>query len=393
MKDYLMLLVFCSPLLTLHFSVCQANTGPVIGQSEPVVAVAGDDVILPCTLRNTVSTVNAVDESVEWQRLDLRPKEVHFYRNRDDDNNGIQNENYKGRTSLFTEEMKNGNISLKLTKVELSDAGNYTCFVPSLNSPDQKASVELIVVGAEGKPEVSIVGVNYTQYGVVLQCEAAVWHFKPDLTWLDSHGTILSAGPTETNHSTQGCFTVRGEVTAQKTDNNSFTCRVTQQQINLKMETQIHVPDRMFPDPRPELRPDPSQFWWGFVTGAFIVGPIVLIVLLILKRTDLPCINGGPVILESPALPVTEGHSVTLRCRCKTPPSDLTADFYKDGSLIRTEPTGEITIPLVNKSDEGFYSCSHSELAWMTVTGQSNKTPPPNEIQHREALFKQGENV
>ncbi|XP_055766742.1 Fc receptor-like protein 5 [Salvelinus fontinalis] len=83
----------------------------------------------------------------------------------------------------------------------------------------------------------------------------------------------------------------------------------------------------------------------------------------------------GAVILESPALPVTEGDSVTLRCRYQRIPSDLTADFYKDGSLIRTETTGEITIPAVSKSDEGLYKCSNSKgespESWMTVTGEN----------------------
>ncbi|KAL0970750.1 hypothetical protein UPYG_G00246800 [Umbra pygmaea] len=73
-------------------------------------------------------------------------------------------------------------------------------------------------------------------------------------------------------------------------------------------------------------------------------------------------VHDGPVILESPALPVTEGHSVTLSCRYQTTPSNLTGDFYKDGYLISTESTGEMTIPAVNKSDEGIYSCRHSEL-------------------------------
>ncbi|XP_071022396.1 Fc receptor-like protein 5 [Oncorhynchus clarkii lewisi] len=80
----------------------------------------------------------------------------------------------------------------------------------------------------------------------------------------------------------------------------------------------------------------------------------------------------GAVILESPALPVTEGDSVTLRCRYQGTPSDLTADFYKDGSLIRTETTGEMTIPSVSESDEGLYKCSNSKgespESWMTVT-------------------------
>uniref|UniRef100_A0A6Q2YAG2 Ig-like domain-containing protein n=1 Tax=Esox lucius TaxID=8010 RepID=A0A6Q2YAG2_ESOLU len=65
------------------------------------------------------------------------------------------------------------------------------------------------------------------------------------------------------------------------------------------------------------------------------------------------------VILEIPILPVTEGSSMTLSCRPKETPSDLTADFYKDGSLLRTEFTGKMTIPAVNKSDEGWYWCRH----------------------------------
>uniref|UniRef100_A0A4W5KVE7 Ig-like domain-containing protein n=1 Tax=Hucho hucho TaxID=62062 RepID=A0A4W5KVE7_9TELE len=86
-------------------------------------------------------------------------------------------------------------------------------------------------------------------------------------------------------------------------------------------------------------------------------------------------VHAGAVILESPALPVTEGVSVTLRCRNQGTPSDLTADFYKDGSLIRTETTGDMTIPAVSKSDEGLYKCTNSEgespESWMTVTGEN----------------------
>ncbi|XP_045920012.1 Fc receptor-like protein 5, partial [Micropterus dolomieu] len=69
-------------------------------------------------------------------------------------------------------------------------------------------------------------------------------------------------------------------------------------------------------------------------------------------------VTGGPVILQSPVLPVMEGHDVNLHCKTKTPPSNLPAGFYKDGSLIRTEPTGHMTIHHVNKSDEGLYKCN-----------------------------------
>ncbi|XP_044040226.1 uncharacterized protein LOC122870235 isoform X2 [Siniperca chuatsi] len=84
-------------------------------------------------------------------------------------------------------------------------------------------------------------------------------------------------------------------------------------------------------------------------------------------------VTGGPVILQSPVLPVMEGHDVTLHCKPQTPPSNLTAAFYKDGSLIRTEPTGHMTIHHVSKSDEGLYKChisrhGESPPSWISVS-------------------------
>uniref|UniRef100_UPI003AABFEBF low affinity immunoglobulin gamma Fc region receptor III-A-like n=1 Tax=Centroberyx gerrardi TaxID=166262 RepID=UPI003AABFEBF len=86
-------------------------------------------------------------------------------------------------------------------------------------------------------------------------------------------------------------------------------------------------------------------------------------------------VTAGSVILESPALPVMEGDAVTLKCRNKTTPSNLPADFYKDGLLIRTGSTGEMTIRSVSKSDEGLYKCRISHLgdspeSWLAVRGE-----------------------
>ncbi|XP_055756731.1 uncharacterized protein LOC129835229 [Salvelinus fontinalis] len=83
-------------------------------------------------------------------------------------------------------------------------------------------------------------------------------------------------------------------------------------------------------------------------------------------------VDAGDVILESPVHPVTEGDSVTLRCKYWTTSSNIKADFYKDGVLIKNETTGEMTIPAVSKSDEGFYKCKspdkgESPESWMTV--------------------------
>ncbi|XP_049424286.1 high affinity immunoglobulin gamma Fc receptor I-like isoform X2 [Epinephelus fuscoguttatus] len=91
-------------------------------------------------------------------------------------------------------------------------------------------------------------------------------------------------------------------------------------------------------------------------------------------------VTGGSVILQSPVLPVMEGHDVTLHCKTKTS-SNLPAAFYKDGSFIRTEPAGHMTIRHVTRSDEGLYKCDitgHGESppSWLTVTGRPTTTPP-----------------
>uniref|UniRef100_A0AAX7T7S7 Ig-like domain-containing protein n=2 Tax=Astatotilapia calliptera TaxID=8154 RepID=A0AAX7T7S7_ASTCA len=93
-------------------------------------------------------------------------------------------------------------------------------------------------------------------------------------------------------------------------------------------------------------------------------------------------VTGGSVILQSPVLPVMEGDDVTLLCKTKTTPSNLPAAFYKDGSLIRKQPTGHMTIQHVSRSDEGLYKCDisghgESPSSWITVTGRPTTTTSP----------------
>ncbi|XP_030635209.1 sialoadhesin-like, partial [Chanos chanos] len=103
-------------------------------------------------------------------------------------------------------------------------------------------------------------------------------------------------------------------------------------------------------------------------------------------------VASGNVILESPVFPVTEGDTLTLRCRYRNTSSDLRADFYKDGLVLQSQTTGEIIIPTVSKSDEGLYWCKHPERgespkSWISQrTDQSDLKAGPEPNQRRNGV-------
>ncbi|XP_055757312.1 putative selection and upkeep of intraepithelial T-cells protein 1 homolog [Salvelinus fontinalis] len=245
MKTFPTSVAWCFGILFISVSLITTGLSEVVGSADPVIASAGDDVILPCSLKPSVS---AEDMVVEWTGLDLKEnsvkKMVHCYKDGRDFYDD-QCPFYRNRTSMFHEELKNGNVSLKLTNVTLSDAGRYRCFLPTLNSQVKETTVQLIV-GAVSQPVISIVGTK--GWGVVLKCESGGWCPEPEMEWLDSSGTILPAdGPPEKHRDSEDLYAVRQHVTVDKTDTNRFTCRVNQMKINHLKETEIHVPDDVFP--------------------------------------------------------------------------------------------------------------------------------------------------
>ncbi|XP_059210502.1 butyrophilin subfamily 1 member A1-like [Centropristis striata] len=205
---------------------------------QPIVANIGDDIILPCYLE---PGVDASAMTLEWTRSDLNPIFVHVRRS-GQDLASAQNPSYRGRTSVSIDEMKKGNISMKISKVKPSDAGRYKCFIPKLN----KESFIQLVVGAVSSPAINLAGIDRDKEGVVLQCESSGWYPEPEVLWLDGEGKLLSAGPTETVRGPDDLYTVSSRVTVEKRHSNSFTCRVHQKDINHTTETQITVPDDFF---------------------------------------------------------------------------------------------------------------------------------------------------
>ncbi|XP_063324362.1 selection and upkeep of intraepithelial T-cells protein 1-like isoform X1 [Pelmatolapia mariae] len=128
-------LLLLSPIVSLEGQL------HVVGSPQPIVAAPGDDVILPCHVE---PKFNVVGLTVEWSRPDRNMEYVHLYRhNREMTDMKIPS--YFGRTALFTDGLREGNISLRITNVTLEDEGRYRCSIPKLKSQTKSSFVSLIV--------------------------------------------------------------------------------------------------------------------------------------------------------------------------------------------------------------------------------------------------------
>uniref|UniRef100_A0A8C4DVQ9 Ig-like domain-containing protein n=1 Tax=Dicentrarchus labrax TaxID=13489 RepID=A0A8C4DVQ9_DICLA len=132
------------------FIVVLLSSLPAVGVT--VTVTVGDNAILPCYLE---PPFNVRTLTVEWKR---DGQSIHVWR-QGKDYLDPQDENFRGRTSVFHEEMIRGNISLKLTNVTELDAGSYTCFVPKLQSQVRRGFINLTVEPVENGNKESQTGV------------------------------------------------------------------------------------------------------------------------------------------------------------------------------------------------------------------------------------------
>ncbi|XP_067115791.1 butyrophilin subfamily 3 member A1-like [Osmerus mordax] len=250
----------------------QQDKFEVLGGS--VIVLAGENATLPCHLKPSISAVNL---KVDWTKVlsSDNISKVHVYENQKDVE-AEADSTYRGRTSLFREELQKGNVSLKLIQAKLSDRGQYRCGVQTADWYEE-AEVQVSVKGEGSLPMVDIG--KHSGWGLEVLCQSTGWHPQPELVWLDSEGQVLPAEHIETSRGQDGLYDIKGIVVVQR-NTNQITCRIQQQLIGHMLQTKIDISNDLFP----KL----INFIMGLV---IIVALLIFVVILILcclykKRRD-----------------------------------------------------------------------------------------------------------
>uniref|UniRef100_A0A8C7H8K8 Ig-like domain-containing protein n=1 Tax=Oncorhynchus kisutch TaxID=8019 RepID=A0A8C7H8K8_ONCKI len=169
------------------------------GKRGREVAAPGSDITLICSLSKNLNLNNLV---VNWQRGESEV--VHsYYHGRDQLER--QSVVYKGRTHLFEDQLTVGNASLRLSGVQPSDQGQYTCDVTDEQGSTQE-KLQLLVAAPYDEPRISI---QATCDGFVVTLSASQGFPQPEVVWKG----VMGSTNTTMELDSKGLYELESEVT------------------------------------------------------------------------------------------------------------------------------------------------------------------------------------
>ncbi|GCC20013.1 hypothetical protein chiPu_0018680 [Chiloscyllium punctatum] len=187
--------------------------------SDRFILQAGDDLIIPCYFysQNEPQLI-----TVQWEKLGAGRLVQRYQINKtlfdqlDPD--------YRNRAQMFEKEIAEGNVSLRLDNVRLSDTGTYRLNVNATSGAGHKDIT--IQVGAIGRSPRFYSFVT-KKNDSVLVCESTGWYPVPNVTWQNpAWRNITKSSQTHETDSRDGTVWVRSAMTFPSGSKGSSTCTI-----------------------------------------------------------------------------------------------------------------------------------------------------------------------
>ncbi|XP_053268177.1 CD276 antigen isoform X2 [Pleuronectes platessa] len=134
-----------------------------------VSCVLEESCFLPCSFHP------GKDPVIHWKQVEPGNTFVHSYY-RASDQFDHQNESFRGRTSLFTDQISGGNASIRLTGLQLQDQGRYLCFTSIIDGDGEESFINLTA-------EAPVRHVDIEQVEDSFTCRSEGIYPEPQLTW------------------------------------------------------------------------------------------------------------------------------------------------------------------------------------------------------------------
>ncbi|NWQ90109.1 BT1A1 protein, partial [Burhinus bistriatus] len=235
----------------------------VTGPAGPITVAMGEDVVLPCRFSMEQS---AQDTEVIWFREHFSPF-VHRYKG-GQDQYGDQMLQYQGRTELLKDGLAKGSVDLKVSHVQLSDRGNYTCFVRRDSDYDE-AVVELKVTGLGSAPLIALE--RYQGRGIRVACRSAGWYPQPQVLWQDPHGRRLSSLSESVTQDENGLFAAESSIILTRGEYQNLSCLVIHALHSQEQGSAFYISDPFFQNAHP----------WMTALGVVLVAVVALLIIAV----------------------------------------------------------------------------------------------------------------
>ncbi|XP_028642310.1 butyrophilin-like protein 2 [Grammomys surdaster] len=191
----------------------------VIGPSQPIPVRVGEDIDLTCHLS---PQADAQSLEVRWLRSRYYPA-VHVYAN-GTHVAGEQMVEYRGRTSLVTDAIHEGKLTLRIHNARTSDEGQYRCLFGK-DGVYQEARVDVQVMAVGSSPRITREVLK--DGGMQLRCTSDGWFPRPHVQWRDRDGRTMPSFSDAFRQGTQELFQVESLLLVTNGSVVNVTCSIS----------------------------------------------------------------------------------------------------------------------------------------------------------------------